>query len=208
MDQEDPMRMLMAMMGKGGGKGGKGGVSSDMLLAYFRGEGKDTEGRALAETRTWDFDRMEMVHNYVQWWFPTNEQSMFNMDAPFFSPELQKEFREDLRLQQELRENLKRFCSFLGFECACDETGCVNKIAVGAHFQERVPDCWSSMMGGNHNWLRISRVLLCLGLANMPTERDALMECLESIHTGRLANVQSSLPHWRKYSKTEPDPVT
>ena len=35
-------------------------------------------------------------------------------------------------------------------------------------------DCWSSFMGMNHNWLRISRVLHCLGMVGKK-DRDTVL---------------------------------
>eukprot|EP00930_Biecheleria_cincta_P055221 TRINITY_DN41568_c0_g1_i1.p1 TRINITY_DN41568_c0_g1~~TRINITY_DN41568_c0_g1_i1.p1 ORF type:complete len:200 (-),score=40.36 TRINITY_DN41568_c0_g1_i1:126-725(-) len=198
--------MLSALFGGKGGKGRGGppggGESKDMLLPYFRGAGTDIQGRRLAETRNWDFDKMEMVHDYVQWWFPTDEMSMFNMDAPMLTPDLQKAFKDDPELRRELRLNLERFCQFLGLEV--QEEGDDLKIVIGGHFRERQGDCWSSMFGGNHNWLRISRVLQCLGLCSLPKEQQALLACLEEIYEKKLAQCGSAVPHWRQRATTKP----
>merc|ERR1712190_288404 len=112
--------------------------------------------------------------------FPTDEESMFNMDAPVLTPELQQAFKNDHALRHSLRLNFARFCEFLGLELQGEEGGEV-KVVRGSNFQERVPDCWSSMFGSNHNWLRISRVLHCLGLCSFPAEQSAFMACLEDI---------------------------
>lgn len=175
---------------------------TELLLPFFRGTGTDIQGRCLAEIRGYDFERMEVVHDYVQWMFPTDENSMFNLCAPLLTPSIQRAFAEDAELRRELRLNFERFCQFLGLEVEGDERDV--RVAVGANFQERVPDCWISMFGSNHNWLRISRVLQCLGLCSLPHEQQALMACLEEISTSGKAQCSSAIPHWRQRARTVP----
>uniref|UniRef100_A0A7S4QTN3 Opioid growth factor receptor (OGFr) conserved domain-containing protein n=1 Tax=Alexandrium monilatum TaxID=311494 RepID=A0A7S4QTN3_9DINO len=176
--------------------------ATDLLLPFFRGVGTDSQGRRLAEIRAFSFEEMERVHDYVQWMFPTDEPSMFNLRAPLLTPELQRAFAGDEALRRELRLNFVRFCQFLGLEVQGGE-GEV-RVAVGPHFQERVPDCWSSMFGGNHNWLRISRVLQCLGLCSLPAEQRALMACLEEVLDAGRARCGSAIAHWRWRAGTAP----
>merc|ERR1712039_387130 len=134
----------------------------------------------LADILAFDFQRMERVHNYIQWLFPTEERSDFNRNAPYLSPTLQQAFALDPALRQQLRVNLKRFCDFLGFALQGDDDAV--EIVVASHFKQRVPDCWSTGFGrSNHNWLRCSRVLNCLGLCSMPVEQNAFMACLETL---------------------------
>merc|ERR1712083_695464 len=149
-------------------------MGTELLLRFFYGSGTDTRGRRLSEIREFDFESMELVHDYVQWMFPTDEESKFNMWAPMLTPELQQAFKDDLTLRREMRLNLGRFCAFLGLELRGEE-GMEVKIVRGGNFQERVPACWSSMFGSNHNWLRISRVLHCLGLCSFPAEQSAFL---------------------------------
>lgn len=176
---------------------------SQLLLPFFRGTGTDTRGRSLAQIREYGLEQMELVHDYIQWVFPTDEESMFNMHAPLLTHELQQAFKDDAPLRDELRSNLTCFCHFLGLELR-GGGGLELKIVRGSSFHERVPDCWSAMFGGNHNWLRISRVLHCLGLSSLPDEQHALMACLEEIFDFGLAQCSSAMPHWRKRASTTP----
>merc|ERR1719277_957827 len=77
-------------------------------------------------------DDMEHIHDYIQWMFPTDEESMFNSDAPILNPQLQRAFGEDPQLQEELRQNLARFCTFLGLEFKNDGGKVV--ISIAANF--------------------------------------------------------------------------
>jgi len=178
---------------------------TELLLPFLRGEGADASGRRLEDIRAYDFEQLERVHDWVQWVFPTDEQSMFNMHAPLLTPELQQAVKGDATLRREMRSSLRRFCEFLGFEMHADDAPeAPVAIVIGSGFPERVPDCWSSMFGGNHNWLRVSRVLQCLGLCGLHQEQQALLACLEMVFAQRLAPCASAIPHWRQRAKTVP----
>jgi hypothetical protein len=186
--------------------GGSGGAV-DPLLAFFQGKGTDNEGRTLKDYRKQDFVQMERVHNYVQWMFPTDEQSMFALDAPILTPKHQWAFKQDVFMRRELHLNFISFCKFLGLEVQELEKGAV-KVTMAKNFRERVPDCWTAMFGGNHNWLRISRVLHCLGLCSIPEDQKALMACLEEIYAKKLSRCETAMPHWRQRAKAVPSTAT
>eukprot|EP00419_Tripos_fusus_P016342 CAMPEP_0172739188 /NCGR_PEP_ID=MMETSP1074-20121228/122011_1 /TAXON_ID=2916 /ORGANISM="Ceratium fusus, Strain PA161109" /LENGTH=196 /DNA_ID=CAMNT_0013568997 /DNA_START=21 /DNA_END=608 /DNA_ORIENTATION=- len=177
------------------------------LLPFFQGTGTDSEGRKLKDLRSMGYDDMEMIHDYIQWMFPTDEASQFNWDAPLLGPELQRTFSSDPDLQQEIRLNLGRFCEFLGLELRIagpvDDGASHTEVVMAAHFKDRVPDCWRPMFGGNHNWLRISRVLQCLGLCSMFEEQAAFYKCLETLHEKGVP-CDSAMPHWRSRAQTKP----
>mmetsp|Transcript_51107 Transcript_51107/g.81710 ORF Transcript_51107/g.81710 Transcript_51107/m.81710 type:complete len:205 (+) Transcript_51107:1-615(+) len=162
-----------------------------VLYNFLRGEKPDDcEGRMLDDILRWDDRTMEAVHDYVQWIFPTDEASMFNGQAPLLSPELAAICRHDAQIQQNFDRILERFLSFLGLQME------EKKITKAKHFDTRRVDCWSSFMGMNHNWLRISRVLHCLGMVGKKEEQKALMRCLESMPK-EFPEVARSMPHWR-----------
>ncbi|CAK0878450.1 unnamed protein product [Prorocentrum cordatum] len=147
---------------------------------------------------------MEVVHDYVQWMFPTDEMSEFNANSPILAPEIQMEFKSDPVLRRELALNFERFCQFLGLEV--QRTGTDILVTIGPNFEERKRDCWQPMgFFGNHNWLRVSRVLHCLGLCSMPQEQKAFMACLEEIFAKGLSTCAQSIPHWRKRAGTVPN---
>merc|ERR1712151_1181207 len=104
--------------------------------------------------------------------------------------------------------NLVRFSQFLGLEVQGEFGGEV-KVVIASHFDERRGDCWDAMFGGNHNWLRISRVLQCLGLCGMYKEQKAFMECLREVQSrgnqGKPLNVGSSGKYWEQRAKTRPN---
>eukprot|EP00927_Polykrikos_kofoidii_P032357 TRINITY_DN27598_c0_g1_i1.p1 TRINITY_DN27598_c0_g1~~TRINITY_DN27598_c0_g1_i1.p1 ORF type:complete len:716 (+),score=123.59 TRINITY_DN27598_c0_g1_i1:28-2148(+) len=173
---------------------GEGGL----LLPFLRGYGVDCSGRRLEDIYDYDFRRMERCHDYIQWLFPTDEASRFNLRAPMMTPELRATVRRDPVLANTIRRSLDKFCDFLGLEVVRkDEVLVVQKAP---HFEERFVDCWRGGCGGNggnHNWLRISRVLHCLRLVGLDEEAGALFSCLERLHKSGI-RCGVALEHWRR----------
>lgn len=171
------------------------------LLTFLRGTGYDSRGRKLEDILGWDFDRMETVHDYIQWLFPTDEASRFNMGAPLLDSKLQHLIREEPALQASIRRNFTRFCSFLGLEVHLASTEPLS-IRKASNFESRIADCWTGGCGGkgsNHNWLRISRVLRSLRLSGLDDEATSFMACLEALHAEGV-ECTSAMSHWRKNS--------
>mmetsp|Transcript_77131 Transcript_77131/g.249644 ORF Transcript_77131/g.249644 Transcript_77131/m.249644 type:complete len:276 (-) Transcript_77131:69-896(-) len=178
------------------------------LLPFLRGTGTDFDGRRLEEILAWDFRRMERCHDYVQWIFPTDEASRFNMRAPLLTPELRRSVRGDAAAMEGIQRSLQTFCAFLGLELLREGEGDPPPVIVhkAAHFEERVQDCWRGGgplgTGGNHNWLRISRVLHCLRLVGLDEEAAALLVFLEGLPRQGI-RCSPALAHWRKRAATE-----
>jgi len=172
------------------------------LLEFFRSTGTDSCGRSMAELLAMDFDAMERTHDYIQWWFPTDEASKFNPDAPMLTPELQKTISEDPALREVLRRSLARFCEFLGLELQLGDDGSV-AVVEAAYFFDRWDVCWKGKRGKNHNWLRISRVLVCLGRCGLFKEQEAFYKCIEKLYADGVP-CGSAAPVWRERALTRP----
>mmetsp|Transcript_128663 Transcript_128663/g.274611 ORF Transcript_128663/g.274611 Transcript_128663/m.274611 type:complete len:279 (-) Transcript_128663:12-848(-) len=166
------------------------------LLPFLRGTGTDSHGRTLEEILDWDFERMEKVHDYVQWIFPTDERSRHNLSSPLLTPGLQQILRRDPALQATLRRCLQKFSAFLGLEWYGGTGDLPLTVRKADHFESRYEVCWHTRFGGNHNWLRISRVLHCLRLAGMAEEAAALLARLEALHAEGVP-CDSAMKHWR-----------
>lgn len=103
-----------------------------------------------------DYDRLERVHSYIQWLFPTQEQGV-NQTAPVLTPKEIKLFRDDTEAKSRLLESYKLMLDFYGICLLDDRTGTVTR---GYNWKER----FDNMNRNTHNNLRITRILKCLGL--------------------------------------------
>lgn len=166
---------------------------SSPLLRFYLGEGPDTEGRFLREIRAWNFDRLERVHDYIQWLFPTRQRSQFNPDAPDLGEPEIRAFREDTRLRSALLDSLRQMLGFYGF--AYREEGGKPVVETAANWPERSREWFAP---GDHNLLRITRILDCLSTLGLPEQAGAFLRALEAVCVASPGSVPArTLEFWR-----------
>jgi hypothetical protein len=166
---------------------------TDPILAFYRGA-PDACGRTLDEILAWDDERLEDVHDYIQWLFPTTRRSDFNPFAPVLTESTVAEFRADAALRARLRDAFLRMLRFYGFEVL--EVRGHPVVRRAANWPERSPG-W--LGPGDHNHLRITRILDCLSTLGLGEEAKAFLRELEELEedgTGRDID-RESFEYWR-----------
>ena len=167
------------------------------IIGFYSGEEPDHRGRYLHEIQRWADDRLEAVHDYIQWLFPLPEPSGFNAAAPVLTRKLIEDFRTRPELQQSLRVSFLRVAEFYGLEVHLAQPVTVT----------RRPDFAVKAAGwlspGNHNHLRITRILRCLNVLGLEAESRAFFECLSEIyrdeHSKPLPAIsRNTFDYWRK----------
>ena len=134
--------------------------SSSPIVRFYSGEATDDRGRTLADIQALDHSRMEYFHDFIQWMFPLRDPSQYNPSAPLLTDADVAAFRD----RPELRENLA------GPSTASSELpgpGILRRR--GPRGQGRA-DRRKIFAIPNHNWLRITRVLLCLKTLGLDQE--------------------------------------
>lgn len=145
------------------------------IVDFYRGECGNTNGVLLTEIWTWSHGAMEMDHDWVQWVFPSPEQSQLNGDAPTLSKAESTIFCSDPELQDRVRTSLLRMLDFLGFYLAQDDE--MVKIERIEPTEERPnPQWWLGAF--NHNMLRVTRVLKSLRSTGLHRYALALYDAL------------------------------
>ena len=165
----------------------------DRLIRFFSG-GVHDDGRRLEEILRWDDLRLEMVHDYIQWLFPLPEASGANPRAPVLDERSIATIRGDAAMQRRLRAAFERMLEFYGFVL---EDGAV---AEGPQFAKASRN-W--LHPGNHNHLRLSRILRSLRVLGMEDEAAALWEALRSLYeretaVGRRVITAETFGYWRR----------
>lgn len=145
------------------------------LVGFYRGTEPDYLGRWLQEIWTWDHERLEMVHNYIQVLFPNAEPSMFNTRAPLLDEETITAFHQDPEMRANLRRSLDVMLNFYGLE----RNPVSGVIGPGPTFALRSSG-W--LAPGDHNFLRLTRILKCLMTLGLPEEARALFTCLQELY--------------------------
>jgi hypothetical protein len=160
------------------------------IVRFYRGESPDTMGRTLDDILGWDDGRLEAVHDYIQWLFPLDEPSRFNPDAPLLTPADRLAFRNE-PLAANLRRALDRMLTFYGF--AIDASSAYPQIVRSSSWNDRSP-FW--LQPGNHNLLRLTRIIRSLALLGQTKPANALYAALKKECEGRVSAV--TLGYWKE----------
>jgi hypothetical protein len=155
-------------------------MTNQKLIDFYRGIGSDAAGRTIAQVLQFDHRRLEGVHDYIQWLFPTAKASQFNPNAPLLDDETIAVFREDILIQERLQQSLAVMLEFYGLHMRVGED-CIT-IRKGPNYAARKGN-WQNAPAGqlNHNLLRLTRILECLTAVGMENYAVALYGCLASI---------------------------
>lgn len=118
----------------------------------------------------YDLEELENKHNYIQWIFPNTEKSRFNI----FCPRVKD---ETITNNTEIKKNIeKSFLMMLNFYGLSYKD---NFIIKGKNYKERSKK-WITK--NNHNYLRITRILLCLNLFNLNKQANDFFAILMKIY--------------------------
>ncbi len=142
------------------------------IVRFYEGSAPDSEGRSIEQILRFDDRALEGTHDYIQWLFPTRQRSAFNADAPPLDDAAIAEFHGRPELRAALRRSLDRMLGFYGLEW---EGGTIRR---GSSFGDH--NGW--LRAGDHNHLRLTRILDSLRtLGNEEAGRE-LFRCLTTIY--------------------------
>ena len=169
-------------------------AQNDDRLTRFFGGGEDDQGRTFDEILSWDDARIEMVHDYIQWIFPLPERSGANPWAPVLDAQSISAIRSSPDMQDRLRLAFQRMLAFYGF------TWQAGAVIAGPHFAAASQN-W--LHAGNHNHLRLTRMLRSLRVLGLEGEAAALWEALRTLYegeraAGRRTITEETFAFWRQ----------
>jgi hypothetical protein len=168
-----------------------------VLIAFYRGDGRDHRGRLLSHIYGFGFSELEFHHDYIQWLFPLPEPSGANASAPLLSSDDITAFKSDGTLRTALLRSFELMLQFYGLEC--DVRAGDAEIRKSTNFDER-SRVW--LTRGNHNFLRISRILRSLTLLGHAKYASAFLKCLEGIYAEEARTIGDvTMGYWRRAVK-------
>jgi hypothetical protein len=150
-----------------------------MLVPFYLGEQKDSEGRTIQEMWSWNFEELECAHDYIQWLFPLSERSAFNPDAPIVDEEVIQVFQSNPQLRQNLLRSLTVMLHFYGLQRHESNDGKI-VVSQSEDYPNRKRE-WVCIF--DHNYLRIIRILKCLMTFGLENEAQVFYECLRKIYS-------------------------
>lgn len=148
---------------------------TNQLVAFLSGEGPDDQRRMISDIIGWSDHQLETCHDYIQWVFPNRVASRFNPGAPTLDNEVVAAIKSCDAAVANIRQMLFRMYSFYEFE--------VRQFTDGG-YQLKLGDTgrpprW--VRPGNHNFLRLTRILLALREFGLQDELDTLADILDLI---------------------------
>lgn len=146
------------------------------LIAFYRDGARDDRGRTLSEILAWDDERLEDVHDFIQWLFPLPERSGANPGAPTLDSATIEMFHATPAMRDRLHQALERMLRFYGLVWVSSAAG--GNVERLPDFRERAQD-WLWPM--NHNHLRLTRILRSTLLLGLEAESKALFHALNAI---------------------------
>ncbi|MEH2375639.1 opioid growth factor receptor-related protein [Nostoc sp.] len=149
-----------------------------MLVPFYLGEQRDSEGRTIQQMWIWNFEELECTHDYIQWLFPLPERSAFNRDAPIVDKEIIQAFQSNPHLRQNLLRSLTVMLQFYGLQRHQGNDGKI-VVSQSEDYPNRKRE-WVCIF--DHNYLRITRILKYLMTFRLDNEAQAFYECLRKIY--------------------------
>lgn len=163
------------------------------IVRFYSVVAPDDQGRWLVDIQRWDDDRLEARHDFIQWLFPLPEPSPVNPSAPVLDTETIQAFRERADLREALKRSFIRMILFYGFEM---EEGENPVVRPSPRFQQAAAN-W--LAPGNHNHLRITRILRATTLLGLEPYAEAFLAALRNVYEtqqGRRSISVTSLQYW------------
>jgi|SRR6478736_1421128 len=133
-------------------------------------------------------ENLESCHNYIQWAFPLEEPSKFNLEAPLLTADTIAAFKDLPILGDQVHHMLHRMWKFY------------------FQFNDKIGD-WITPR--NHNFLRITRILKFLRTVGYTREADFFWYWIENavlanpIYAGIVG--EETIKFWKEANETKPD---
>lgn len=158
------------------------------IISFYRGEGADCEKRRIDEIWNWDVSKKESAHDYIQWLFPLKEMSKHNPRAPILDEEMITIMKNDETIIYNLKTSFATMMKFYGLQYTYE----TRSVEFADNFTERAK-VW--LTPGNHNFLRITRILTCLKIFDLHEEATCFLNILTKIKD-KYPCCQSSYAFW------------
>jgi hypothetical protein len=169
--------------------------ASEEILGFYLSQHPDSAGRMIEDIWLWDYRKLEYTHDYIQWLFPLEDKSRFNTNAPVLNDEVIQAFRTNEQLRIRLVKSFKVMLQFYGLQCQ-ERSNAEIEIHKSDEYQERKLN-W--IEEGNHNYLRITRILTSLRLLGLENYAQAFFECLNQIYLEESKTIGSkTYTYWKR----------
>lgn len=170
-------------------------MTPDAIIRFYSEKDPDACGRKIEEVWRWDDAHLETTHDYIQWLFPLRVKSRFNRNAPVLTGEAIDVFRRSASLKMSLRRSLLLMLDFYGLQ--------LSELANGTIHIKRAHDFTTKshnwLTRGNHNYLRLTRIIRSTKMLGLEACSFALFECLAQIYEEYPEAISAeTFRHWKR----------
>src|SRR4051812_18487482 len=151
-------------------------MPTSALIEFYAGRGKDFAGRRIDDIWQMSLDDLEYNHDYIQWLFPLRERSGVQPDVPVLDDTVIAAFAAP-DLQARLLRSAHVMAEFYGLELVEQDGRTV--VRRSGMFVDR-GRTW--LTRGNHNFLRLTRIMKSLAMLGHAALAAAWLDTLESIY--------------------------
>ncbi len=161
------------------------------IYNFLTGKSTDYYGRSIKDIHNFDYQQLENIHNYIQWIFPTFTKSQFYPNTPILDNIQVRKIKNSKEAITNIRLSFFLMIDFYGLELTLNKD-----IKIGKHFESRKGN-WLEL--GNHNHLRITRILNSLKIMGFNKERDNFLNVLliiKELYPNKISS--RSVEFWKK----------
>lgn len=144
-----------------------------ILIDFYTNTQTDNYNRFLNEILNFDKVQLENTHNYIQWLFPNYQRSQFYPESPILKTNIINAFVNNNQCKENLLKAFNLMLNFYGFV----KKG--NKIILAEDFELK-KSIWLTV--GNHNFLRLTRILKSMNSLGFKNEATELQKLLKEIY--------------------------
>ncbi|XP_052802415.1 opioid growth factor receptor-like protein 1 isoform X2 [Mya arenaria] len=147
-----------------------------------------------------DYRRLEIHHGYIQWLFPIREQGL-NWDAQELQLHEAEKLRKSSKAMKRILTSYKMMLDFYGMKLTNEEDGTIERAE---NWKER----FQHLNRSYHNYLRITRILKCLGEFDLEHLKANFVKFVlyEGMVEGTLSNlIDSCVKYWIGVLKIDED---
>lgn len=163
------------------------------IIDFYNEDETDNKGRDFSDIIGFTFKELETIHDYIQWLFPLKEASQSNKNAPLLTDADITAFKKDEIVQINFRKSFEMMLEFYGLEQDSDTK------AIGPCeelFQKAIAN-W--LTRGNHNFMRITRMLKSMSLLGLKEEAQEFFKALDIIYKAKKDVIsETTYDYWKK----------
>jgi len=161
-----------------------------MILDFYLGKNVHPDGFTIEQVWSWDYERLEYTHSYIQWLFPSTVPSQAVPGSPVIARGDVGKFRTDQELRKRFVRSYATMLTFYGFRV--DD----GKVVRAVDYEEKSKD-W--VTPSNHNFLRITRIIKAMMMFGFEKNAKEFYAALHQVYRENYMVIgDTTLGFWRR----------